>query len=886
MKLRRLRLENFRRFKEPLLLDSFGDGLNIFAAPNESGKSTVAEAVRSAFFERHKTSSVEHLRPWGDSSAAPTVELDFDLNGRLHRLTKSFLGRKRCDLRIEGQAALDGAAAEDHLAAVLGFRFPGKGASAPEHMGIPGLLWIRQARSHELADDVHHAADHLREVLGASLGELTSSTGDALLRRVEGERNELLTPVGGQPRGELAAARLVLAELEPGLEQLAQDIASYRSRVDQLATLRREHERAERERPWERLRDQHRAAQAQLDSAKSLQARLADEQRALQQWTAQAGFNRTELEALGKDETAAETRDKAAQRACAHEAAALLEQQAWERRHHEAQLAWDESSQALRGAQAVRLLDDTRRAVADLETSLAAQADALSRARDASARLARQQAEADALLLAPADVKRLKQLAQNQRDADLRLDAAATTLELELPESAAGAAPALRIDGVAVSGHQRLNVVRRTVLDLGAAGRISIVPGGTDLETLALQRDRLQSELGRLLQGLGLQHAADADERVRRAQQRQQEALASRQLLEALAPQGADALQAEMSLRQQRLGELRALLAEQLAGQGAQETVQALSLPEAQAQSERAQSRLAQTLAQLQAARLSAARTQADHATALQELANARVTLADPTRAQRLLSARLALTDALAHQASSLARAEALEAELRGLNLGLLQQEVERYAKSSALLEETQAERRHAMTRLEVELETRGAVGLEEQHAQKLRETEAARRRTWELQRRADALDHLLQLLRRQRAQLAQRLRAPLQRHLDHYVQMAFPGARIEVAEDLSPGVVQRPGVHGQEQGSFEALSVGAREQLGIIARLAYAELLLEAGRPTLLILDDALVHTDEERLARMKRVLYDAAQRHQVLVFTCHPGDWQDLGVPVRGLS
>ncbi len=96
MKLQRLRIENFKRFREPLLLEGFADGLNLFAAPNEAGKSTVAEALRAAFFERHRSSSVEHLRPWGDAAATPTVEVVFQIGGREHRLTKAFLGKKRC----------------------------------------------------------------------------------------------------------------------------------------------------------------------------------------------------------------------------------------------------------------------------------------------------------------------------------------------------------------------------------------------------------------------------------------------------------------------------------------------------------------------------------------------------------------------------------------------------------------------------------------------------------------------------------------------------------------------------------------------------------------------------------------------------------------------
>ena len=90
---------------------------------------------------------------------------------------------------------------------------------------------------------------------------------------------------------------------------------------------------------------------------------------------------------------------------------------------------------------------------------------------------------------------------------------------------------------------------------------------------------------------------------------------------------------------------------------------------------------------------------------------------------------------------------------------------------------------------------------------------------------------------------------------------------------------VQRPAAIISE------LSVGAREQMGVVARLAYADLLKEANKPTLLILDDALVHTDEERLGQMKRVLYDAATRHQILILSYHPQAWRDLGVVARSI-
>jgi uncharacterized protein YhaN len=187
---------------------------------------------------------------------------------------------------------------------------------------------------------------------------------------------------------------------------------------------------------------------------------------------------------------------------------------------------------------------------------------------------------------------------------------------------------------------------------------------------------------------------------------------------------------------------------------------------------------------------------------------------------------------------------------------------------------------------VETALAAAGAQGLEEELERALSASHLAQRRAAELRRRAEALDHLLQKLEQRRQALTRRLQAPLQKHLDRYLQLLFPSGRLAVDDNLIPGSLTRLGPRGPEAGDFETLSFGAREQMGVISRLAYADLLKEAGRPTLIILDDALVHSDEQRLAQMKRVLFDAAQRHQVLLFSCHPGRWRDMGVPVRSLE
>ncbi|CAA2105090.1 AAA family ATPase [Variovorax paradoxus] len=876
MKLQRLRIENFKLFRAPLEIDGFTDGLNLFTAPNESGKSTVAEAIRAAFFERHRSSAVEHLRPWGESSATPTVELEFELDGKSCRLTKAFLGKKRCELVIDGRP-MDGAVAEDHLASLLGFRFPGKGASTPEHMGIPGLLWIRQGTSHDISHAVGFASDHLRNALGESLGELASSQGDAVLKAVESERNELLTPASGAPRGAYADALKLRSELESELARLLADIEAYRSGVDRLSGLRREHQRDDAARPWVALREQLAAAQQRLNDGKGLAERKAAQDVALKQIVAQVVSWRTQLQSMEREEATVVQREKNLQAVREGLDKALGELQAWEPRHAAAAQADARARETLRLARQAASRSAQEKAVDSLAEQLAGLVQNLGKARSEQEKVARLQADARSLTVSESELKRLHRSADALRAAQARLDAVSTALAFDLQPGAR-----VRVGGAEIAGTTRQTVIARTEIDIEGVGRITVLPGGTDLESLGVEHDRAHQELVSLLQALRADSVAAVEERVRLHALRNGEVRAAEAVLSALAPKGLDTLAADVGLREARLAEAKQMLL-------AMASTSDAHVPSVlQAESEEGAARTALEAA---SSALNEAKLQTGHAreqvkAAEDELAAVKSTLADPLRAGRKREAGEALTDALAQQSAIEQRAAGLAEQLRTVNLPVLAQDVERLERSARQAEASHSQRAGEITRLEVELETKGALGQEEIASEKRRELEHAARRSAELDRRAKALDHLLKLLREKRSALARRLRAPLQKHLDHYLQILFPGAQVEVGEDLSPSRITRQGVRGVQSGTFEELSVGAREQMGVVARLAYADLLKEARKPTLLILDDALVHTDEERLGQMKRVLYDAATRHQILIFSCHPEAWRDLGVVARSIS
>ncbi|HTM78162.1 MAG TPA: SbcC/MukB-like Walker B domain-containing protein, partial [Devosia sp.] len=91
----------------------------------------------------------------------------------------------------------------------------------------------------------------------------------------------------------------------------------------------------------------------------------------------------------------------------------------------------------------------------------------------------------------------------------------------------------------------------------------------------------------------------------------------------------------------------------------------------------------------------------------------------------------------------------------------------------------------------------------------------------------------------------------------------------------LLPQTVRR---NGQDE-EVERLSGGMREQLSVLTRLAFARLLARDGHPTPVILDDALVYSDDDRIERMFDALHRQAQDQQILVFSCRQRAFAKLG-------
>lgn len=117
----------------------------------------------------------------------------------------------------------------------------------------------------------------------------------------------------------------------------------------------------------------------------------------------------------------------------------------------------------------------------------------------------------------------------------------------------------------------------------------------------------------------------------------------------------------------------------------------------------------------------------------------------------------------------------------------------------------------------------------------------------------------------------------PLYRELLPLLKIVFPDAEISLNGDFNAEEFRRLALERVE--TVESLSGETLEQIAVLTRLAFAQLMAKRGREMPLILEEALVRFDNNRLENVFRVLRSASREIQCIVFTCHEKNFSTLG-------
>ncbi|MCS6797005.1 MAG: AAA family ATPase [Myxococcota bacterium] len=865
MKLTKLELSAVRRFHALTL--TFRDGLNLIAGPNESGKSTVVEALRAAFFVPHGSKSeatgVRKLLPWNAPNASPRVIVVFEHAGTTYTLDKQFLRKPSCTLGGPPRP-LGGTEAERFLTDLLSFSPPSTSAKqAAQAFGVSGLLWITQGTAQDLKGALERAEQPLERCIEAALEELASARALPLLRSLKREL-ERYYGNSGAPVDALRAAQKEREAAEAKVDELRKKRTEHLSRLDALRRLVEREAEADVE--DQRLAEDERCNKQRLDSWNAARQRLQDLQRELDAL-------RARREALSERRRRIDEREEALRKAQAelHGATRRLEELEGRRRGlllRMAELRQELSVLEARRERASRMRERKRLATErqSQHEAFVALENGYRKALDLDAHVRRLDADIRATDPGEETVRHLRTLHNDVETSAARLDALALRIRYRLEPGVT-----IQLDDIRLNDEGERIVDRRAELKIPGIGILELEPGGSELEPRRRALETARAALRDALARAGMTSLEEAERRRERAARLREEHAGVRQALGTLAPTGLDGLERRLEETRRTLEDLDTRLAALGTADGADDDVEQLDAALSQLHKDigSGESDLRGVETELARLRRQIGDLEAHIAYGEQQLAQALGEDArDPLDAQ-MSELEQAIETRTIDRQSLCARHDPTE----GARFEAQRRD---YEVKRRTLENDRRLRSGEIHQLRAELRAFGADGLENQLAEAEARLEAARDRERQLFLRAQALRWLVERIERRRQECTAELRRPVQSRVAHYVTRLFPRAEIQFGDPFVPSQL----VRAEGAGALSELSFGTQEQIGLLCRLAYADLLGQRGFPTLMVLDDVLAYTDRERLDVVKRVLVDAAQRHQILLFTCHPEDFLDLGV------
>lgn len=881
------------RMHEDLTVE-FDRERTVVVGPNESGKSTLVDAIERVLFYPHRSTAdnLDGLKPRA-GGGPPEVSLKFERHGRTYVIHKVFKGAQSLARLTDPDGVVStGDEAEAKLRALLGFgetqlRGPFHGWSH---------LWARQGQAGDdptdgdaLGDAAKDLDARLKSMTGTSVTESKIDT--ATFERIVREHNATYTQTGkvinssrlGVATTELAAARdaaaqaaSLLAELEAAADTIIREDGLIQAGKATLGDAERQlgligKTLAEIDGLEKTLAVQKAAAATAAQDHATLQAGDTT----IEQITASI---KTRTEAVAP-------REREIERLVSHEKQLQSEVSA-------CLAAVDNANESQRHVAAE---EDLLRAVATL-FSLEATRESL------KASLA--QIEGHEAAIAAID-ERLAELpdvdetiVEELEDLDRQLEvgqgkiaASATRLEVLRADVA------VTVDGQAiVSGEARL-LTDQAEIAIGDGTTLRVNPGsGESILNVRAEVGRVRQSLASGLDALGLKTVAEVRATLAK---RLAEAAARDRLQEKIDDLDGDGVQERL---EEVSAELRKVEAEidrkKPAGFGRPADAAAVAVGLGGLEDRRSKADDA----------VRAARTRFDSVAGdLKQTLQTRERLEAELSAERRQLQDLHVEKAgleLVHGTDRTARLESLatdqvakekaaaatERALEDLDPGKVRMDKERYENTVKVTTTSITDATIRRAGAEANLIRAGTMNPHGAKAAADARHEIARRRHAEIEQRAQAVRRLRELFEKRRHEMADLVAAPLCKKAEEYLDSLFgSGSKVSIkkaGEKFEDLAVARRSVGGMPF-DFDVLSGGTREQVGATWRLAMAEVLAAGDNGDVatadaclpMVFDDAFVNSDPQRIEAVQRVLYLASRRGlQIIVLSCNPKEYANF--------
>ena len=864
MKLRSLTLENIRRFAgKTARLDGIGDGITVVSEANEFGKTTFFDALHALFFEKYSSSgkTIKSMQP--PSGGGLRIAAEFEHDGALYRLEKRFLSKK-------GAALFDGMTnrliAQDGEAEAWVTRLLGDGGPA-------GLLWVRQGVLGLEAENASQGekkklADARRDLMSSVMGEIDAVTGGRRMDRIrkdcETDLRAITTPTG-RPTGGWKQALDEQAALQGELETLTGQCSVLQSTLRERAQVEAELFRLNDPDARKRLADDLDAAQQEFGKAQAQEGKIAEAQQRVV--ICQMEQDRITRELAGFDDKTRQFDLAVGQLASlnAQIAEASEQESASKARLVEARQALDAGQADIQKRRAAMDHALKREKLKSAEQELARLHSVLKQAKEHVDAIRQAESVLKATKATKVDLTRAEGLARDILHAEAVIAATAPSLKLTyLSDQRA------MHDGLSVDQDGLIALHDGSEIEFPGLAKLVFSSGKDGSEQLRSALEQNRAEQQAILDNCALSSVDELRRALRDATDAEAQKVTAQQVLNALAPDGIDAIHA-------RVKELAALGqnldSDDDEGVTVDEARHALRSSEDALNTLQVASSAAQT--SYDQHRETVIRLGAERNVCQQNIDRFNHDLGDEAARSELKSKML--SDLATATQKTNEATQALE-DLRKQSADILTVRANLQRSEAAM--KAANDRRAALglrqTDLNARIEAQAGQGIEEKRDETAERLERVSQRVQRFEDDAAALTKLLTVLDAMREQARETYFGPVQEELEPLLKILHGEAALHFDSDtVMPEVLTRNG----DEERLDSLSGGTQEQIAILTRLAFARLFARQGRHVPVVLDDALVFSDDDRIIRMFTALNRVALDQQILVFTCRQMAFAQLG-------
>ncbi len=860
MKLRALYLTNVRKFTgKRAAITGIGPGITVVSEANEFGKSTFFDAIHALFFEKYGSSAkpVKSLQPYAGGAVEVAAEIETDEG--LFLVEKRFLSRKMARIvRLSDKTTIaQDDEAERWITTLLG---AGDGPA--------GLLWVRQGLlglEPENPRERTAQTETRRDLLSSVAGEIDAMTGgrrmDRVMRRVAEDLADIATKTGRKSGAwkmafdEAEALKAALATLTDQVATLEIALADRKADEALLARLDLPDAKVRRQ-------DAVLAAQAALEAARAHAglvnaARQERDIAALHAESATSDFDAILLAAANLTTAERAAQATAAKAEVAETAAATLKT-----RLATANTADELACGALKLARlnldAARRQMEARKA----RTEAAQLATRIEKAEAAQAQLDQSAALVKASLATADWLSRTEAAAGDVVRHEAALQAQSTTLKIHYSGQMR-----IALNGIPVPDNLPVLLDGEVGLDVPGIGQMTIraqpqtANGSEQLAKAKQSRDGLLSKTGADTIGTARLQAGQRADAARQAD-------LAKAVLETFAPDGIAALRTSKAEAELAAAEAHDDQMPSLADLFAQVT-------ELISQQEQSAGSVRDLAAEHASAHVDAVTSRAAAAAAAQALEQAAATAGPSetrdTRRVDLMRAQAMTAETELTAETALAKVSAVAPDLATVAAELKRAED---ATTAAAGQRTQVAIR--LAECSAQIRSLAGNGIEERRDEVRGQLEAALANDARFEKKHAALTRLQAALETERTAAQETYFGPVQQELKPLLSILHSDAALGFDSDsLLPTSLTR----GLSAETLDDLSGGTREQIAILTRLAFARLFARQGRHLPIVLDDALVYSDDDRIIKMFTALTRVAQDQQIIVFSCRQLAFQDLG-------